>query len=235
MIDYRTSNIADINPEKRIPPKESYFGEFHLHLFNSSILEAISLILAQKYITFAPSIPLVSENIPKLLVSTGLFIPMSVTFEVMFDFMHYWAHRIGHMNGFLYRYLHKQHHRYNYPSSIITFYQNPIDLVYNNYIPFLISLYLTNKMFDISLFQLSLLVIYKTYLEIAGHTGKDIAKVGCFPQMIWLPRLLGMDLYTIDHDHHHSKNNCNYSKRFSLWDKVFNTYYHPSPIEFIEE
>ena len=44
-----------------------------------------------------------------------------------------------------------------------------------------------------------------------------------FPQCIWLPRLFNIELYTEDHDLHHSRNNCNYSKRFSLWDKIFKT------------
>ncbi len=70
-----------------------------------------------------------------------------------------------------------------------------------------------------------MLLISKIYMELCGHSGKDI-KTGSFVQCIWLPRLLNIQLYTVDHDNHHSKNNCNYGKRFSLWDKVFNTYIH---------
>jgi sterol desaturase/sphingolipid hydroxylase (fatty acid hydroxylase superfamily) len=64
---------------------------------------------------------------------------------------------------------------------------------------------------------------YKTYIEIAGHCGKEI-NTPSFPQFIWIPRFFDMELYTANHDLHHSSNNCNYSKRFSLWDKVFGTY-----------
>jgi sterol desaturase/sphingolipid hydroxylase (fatty acid hydroxylase superfamily) len=39
-----------------------------------------------------------------------------------------------------------------------------------------------------------------------------------------LPKWLNIELYCEDHDIHHSVNNCNYSKRFSLWDKVFGTF-----------
>ena len=33
-----------------------------------------------------------------------------------------------------------------------------------------------------------------------------------------------MELYVEDHDLHHLKGNCNFSKRFSLWDRVFGTF-----------
>ncbi len=74
------------------------------------------------------------------------------------------------------------------------------------------------------MFEFYLITVYKIFIEIAGHTGK-ISKPTCsFPQFIWLPKMLNIELYSEDHSLHHSKINCNYSKRFSLWDKIFGTF-----------
>lgn len=62
------------------------------------------------------------------------------------------------------------------------------------------------------------------FIEISGHIGKRMHPTSSFSQFIWLPKFFNIELYTEDHDLHHSHNNCNYSKRFSLWDKVFGTH-----------
>ena len=67
------------------------------------------------------------------------------------------------------------------------------------------------------------LYIVKIYLELCGHSGKDIPKTGSFVQCVWLPRLLGISLYTQDHDAPHRFSNGNFGKRFTLWDRVFGT------------
>jgi len=77
---------------------------------------------------------------------------------------------------------------------------------------------------QISLFQFHLFLVYKTFIEISGHSGKKLYPRGSFPQFIWLPKFFSISLFTEDHHLHHDKSNCNYSKRFSLWDKVFGTY-----------
>jgi sterol desaturase/sphingolipid hydroxylase (fatty acid hydroxylase superfamily) len=70
---------------------------------------------------------------------------------------------------------------------------------------------------------------YKTFIEISGHSGKKLYPNGSFSQFIWLPRFFNISLYTEDHALHHSSNYCNYSKRFSLWDKQFETYNESIP------
>jgi sterol desaturase/sphingolipid hydroxylase (fatty acid hydroxylase superfamily) len=91
-------------------------------------------------------------------------------------------------------------------------------------IPFYLSYYLCSRVFDISPYMISMLYISKIYIELCGHSGKDIRKVGSFVQCIWIPQLFSISLYTIDHDNHHRWNHFNYGKRFSLWDRVFGTY-----------
>jgi sterol desaturase/sphingolipid hydroxylase (fatty acid hydroxylase superfamily) len=58
----------------------------------------------------------------------------------------------------------------------------------------------------ISYKQFNFLLVYKEYIEICG------------------PECLGIQLHTEDHDLHHTSSQCNYGKRFCLWDKVFGTY-----------
>jgi sterol desaturase/sphingolipid hydroxylase (fatty acid hydroxylase superfamily) len=76
----------------------------------------------------------------------------------------------------------------------------------------------------ISLIMLNIILVYKTFIELSGHTGKKLYPSGSFAQFIWLPKMFGIQLYTEDHNLHHSKGNCNYAKRFSLWDRIFGTY-----------
>jgi sterol desaturase/sphingolipid hydroxylase (fatty acid hydroxylase superfamily) len=154
------------------------------------------------------------------------FIPKSFLFEVVFDLFHYTMHRSLHWDV-LYS-LHKQHHRYNHPEPIHTFYQNPIDLILTNSIPTLLTLFLLQRTCGVSFSELeyNILTVYKIYIEIGGHSGKRLYPTSCFAQFVWLPKWLGIELYSEDHDTHHSLHHCNYGKRFSLWDKVFGTFVH---------
>ena len=104
---------------------------------------------------------------------------------------------------------------------ILTFYHNPLDLIITNSIPQIVTLLIFPY---ISHFQFSIILTYKSLIEISGHSSKKLYPSGSFSQFIWLPRLLDISLYTEDHTLHHVLNNYNYSKRFSIWDKIFNTY-----------
>lgn len=168
--------------------------------------------------------PTILATFAAAVLSFACFVVLSFGFEAVFDFFHYWAHRIVHMNSYLYRHYHKQHHQHKNVSTEITFHQHPVDLVITNSIPSILTCILLQQTpYQMSLYTLSKLFTYKTYIEICGHTGKHVA-ASSFPQCIWLPRMFNFELYTEDHDNHHVLNNCNYSKRFSLWDKVFGTY-----------
>jgi len=89
-------------------------------------------------------------------------------------------------------------------------------------IPTVLAIYLTP--YNFSLFEYVMLSVYKQYTELAGHSGKKLSPSSSFPQCVWLPKILNIELYSEDHNMHHNLNNCNYSKRFSLWDKIFGTY-----------
>lgn len=190
-------------------PKETYPYEFHVHLLRTTAVEAITHLFLQEWIVFS-----------KELHSFIYWIPLCFLFEVVFDFFHYIAHRVLH-HPLLYRHFHKTHHRFEHPIAINTFYQDPIDLLLSNSLPTMITLSIIPQ---ISYLEWNIMLIYKNFIEIAGHSGKSSFPVSSFPQFMWLPKILGIELYTEDHDLHHSLNNCNYAKRFSLWDHVFGTY-----------
>ena len=212
-IDYGTKNKPNINIDYENIPKEEYKNEFHLNVLTTTTIEAVTYLFIKSNIIHS----YFSENIYHDII---YFIPYSFIYEVIFDFFHYTTHRLLH-NKHLYKYIHKKHHKFNHPISIITFYQDPLDLMITNSIPTILSILLFGK---ISHFQFNVILIYKNFIEISGHTGKIVYPACSFSQFIWLPKMLHIELYTDDHDLHHSLNNCNYSKRFSLWDKLFGTY-----------
>jgi len=213
IIDTSTNHKLLIHRLTYISEKE--FNEFDLNVITSTIVETITFIIGMSYISKETHI----------LYDLLLFIPVSFIFEIIFDFFHYWSHRIIHSNKYLYYYIHKKHHKYIHPITILTFYQDPIDLTLTNSIPLFLTLFILSYMYlNISMFTFNMIIVYKSYIEISGHSGKQLYPSGSFPQFIWLPKLLNIQLYSETHDYHHTHTNYNYSKRFTLWDKVFNTF-----------
>ena len=210
-IDFGTRNKQNISNEISNIPKEDYKYEFHYHIFTTTAVESLTHIFIKINMTN------VSQQ---LYIELLYFIPVSFVFEIVFDLFHYIGHYLLHHKD-LYKYLHKKHHKFKHPTSIITFYQEPIDLIITNSIPTILTLYIVP---NISYLQFNLIIVYKNFIEISGHVGKKIYPNSCFAQFVWLPKALNIELYTEDHDLHHSLNNCNYAKRFSLWDKLFKTY-----------
>ena len=216
LFEHSLQNVPMINQSKRIIPEESFSKEFDIFVVSSTLLENITTSIVVKS-------QLLNHNNINICNDILLFIPVSFIYEIIFDFFHYWFHRISHSNQFLYTKFHKIHHKHKNPIAIITFYQHPFDLIISNSIPTFISLYLLSFFADISVYQFTLLSIYKVYIEISGHIGKEL-KSSSFSQCVWLPKIFNIELYLKNHDDHHSKNNFNYSKRFSLWDKIFGTF-----------
>ena len=210
-IDHVLTNKPHIN-EDFVEPIEQYYGEFQVNVIVTAFIESITVSVIKQYV------PLTTNIVRDILT----LLPLSFMFEVIFDFFHYWTHRMCHANKYLYAHSHKKHHTHKHVTSILTFYQHPIDIIISNVIPLVCTLYILRR---ITLFQLAIIVIYKTFTEISGHHGKQTHPNACFPQCIWLPKFLQIELYAEDHNFHHTLNNCNYAKRFSLWDKLFGTHH----------
>lgn len=156
----------------------------------------------------------------------GWFVVSSFVFELIFDFWHYWFHRLLHSDRRLYLRIHKTHHQFSAPMAESSFYMSVPDFFFSHQIPLGFSLAVMDLVLGVkfTLFEFVCLNTYLTYQEIGGHLGKRMRPTSSFAQLIWLPRWLGIELYTEDHDRHHQVLKVNYAKRFALWDRVFGTY-----------
>lgn len=214
LIDYVLKNYNYIHQTSRIIPYEKFYHEFDFYVLTTSIYDVLSNFIFKKY--------MIHTN-PSITYDLLIFIPYTFLFEILFDLFHYLGHRISHTK-YIYKHFHKFHHTYPYPITILSFYQHPVDLFLLNTIPMFISLYLLNIILTKpSIYMFKIIITYKTFLEISGHSGKN-SNGSSFIQFFWLPKIFDIELRTKDHDLHHTLNNCNYSKRFSIWDKVFKTY-----------
>lgn len=194
-------------------PKENFCLEHQIHLIVASVIEFITFLLLN------------IQDKHQIIKDLMLFMPVSFVFEVIFDFFHYWIHRILHSNSYFYQILHKTHHTHIEVTPIITFVQNPIDLILSNAVPAYITIEIIKKLgIDIDLFTLMCILTYKSYIEVAGHSDIKAKKTGSFVQCIWLTRYLDITLLSQHHVMHHTHVTKNFSKRFSLWDKVFGTF-----------
>lgn len=187
-------------------PKEQFRHEFDLYAVSASVIKGIT------HWMLTPTVVTTPYWVP-------LFILTSMGFELTFDFCHYWVHKLSHNVPWLYRF-HKIHHKFKHPCALTTFYMHPVDLILSYSLPFLVATTLLN----ICQGEFYLITVYLTYQEIAGHLGKKMYPTSCFAQCIWLPRVLGIELYTEDHALHHAEFKWNYGKRFSLYDRIFKTF-----------
>lgn len=211
-IEYGTMNKPWIQTKIIPKVKEEYPIEFHKEMIITTSVETVTHMYITSWI--------IRCHDTSIIYQIGQFIPLSFLFEIVFDFFHYLSHRTLHHPS-IYKYFHKKHHKFQNPITMTTFYQDPVDLVITNSIPTILS-FMTIPSISYRIFHW--ITIYKNFIEISGHSGKISYPTTSFPQFIWLPKWFGIELYTEDHDLHHSENNCNYSKRFSLWDKLFGTY-----------
>lgn len=192
-------------------PVESYPYQFTVYTATAVVIKSATVLLLPRTDYFNP-----------VKVSCGValyFIPKSFLMELVYDFVHYSLHRMMHL-PLLYSFIHKKHHHYPNPITETSFVMTPLDLVLSYTVP----LYISTKLFPVSALELELFNVYLLYQEIAGHSGKKTSPSSSFAQCVYLPRFLGIQLYAEDHNLHHLKLNCNYSKRFSLWDKLFGTF-----------
>jgi sterol desaturase/sphingolipid hydroxylase (fatty acid hydroxylase superfamily) len=204
--------ILNILSEKReyYTPGERKNNFDIINYYKTILVNTISYYIINKYI----SIP--SSNIIQNII---YFIPKSFIYELVFDLGHYSTHRILHTYPILYRYIHKKHHEDNLINIYTTYNHTTLDYLITNTVPLII----TSCIVPMSQFEQILMKSYKSVTELAGHTGKK-NNSSSFIQCIWLVRLLRIELKNEDHNNHHGSSACNYSKRFSIWDKVFNTY-----------
>ena len=154
-----------------------------------------------------------------ILYEVVTFIPKTFVFELAFDFCFYWQHYLLHHVPVLYKNIHKVHHQHSTNISTASVYVLHVgDLVLST-----ASILVAASVVPLYEYQYFTWAVYRILGEQAGHVAVYNSD-SCFSQCIWLPRLLDIDLNNADHFQHHALNNCNYSKRFSMWDRVFGTF-----------
>ena len=170
------------------------------------------------YLYFGSSsmIQYLTEPYLHLGTSKVAFVIRLFLFEIILDLFHYFFHRLFH--SFKGLGVHKIHHHHSTLKVLNTYYHHPIDLFFLDSVPSIIA----SRIIPFNKSEMNLVLVYKSFVEISGHSGKYIS-ASCFPLCMWLPRILGIELYTHDHDLHHSRGNVNFSKRFKLWDILFKT------------
>lgn len=203
-----------------------------------SILEAIQSLYLTQYLGFITMAQ--PSSWMGFVREYALFVPKSFLFELIFDFCHYWAHRAGHKIKCLYRYVHMDHHNHSHPGPWTTFDQSAMDCLVSNMAPLLaaVALGIIFPPMKLTIWQYHLLLAYKTFAEVAGHSALDThaASFPQFPGVFWQVRLF-TDMCLTSHDHyeHHRIYVGNYSKRFRVWDVLFGTYRQTNKRIFITE
>ena len=121
------------------------------------------------------------------------FIWKSFLYETIFDFMYYWNHRSLHSFPFLYKHIHKTHHYHQKPTIKATFHESLMENILANVLPSALAVFILKYLFHIhvSSIEFCCLSVYKSFVEISGHCGKQLGSSSSFPQLIWLPKLLG--------------------------------------------
>ncbi|EGZ27807.1 hypothetical protein PHYSODRAFT_472110 [Phytophthora sojae] len=212
---------AKIHGPKRVQLTQEQSAAIYRRIFMLAVpTECISFWFAQQ--TIAED----SVDWRSFLTEYAWFVPKSLLFEVLFDLFHYCMHWTCHSSAWLYQHVHKQHHLHLHPCPLSTYEQDGVDLFLTNMLPFFLAWSLS---FPFSAFQLHLLFAYKTYVEVAGHSGLEV-KGFSFPQMPLLNNVTSICLRVHDHDLHHTHPRWNFAKRFSLWDKVFGTFRPGRPL-----
>jgi len=161
--------------------------------------------------------------------AAAAFVAVSFVYEVVFDLGHYWTHRWLHDSPALYRAFHAAHHRHANPTVYDTFDDTIGGNLLTNCLPHVVALgavvWGLRGGLPLPHSCHALLLVYKTFVEVSGHSGKDVGNASSFPQCKALPGRLGIALFTQDHHAHHRNSKTNFSKRFSLWDKCFGTFH----------
>ena len=142
-------------------------------------------------------------------------------FEIAFDGLFYFAHRACHAHPLVYRLVHKLHHRHTHDVSLISALQmGPLDVIATHTLPVLGALWLVPLAPGI---ELSIAKTYLLFQEFYGHAGVE-HRGRNFGPAPGVARALGIELRAEDHQRHHISAHVNFSKRFSLFDRLFGTW-----------
>ncbi|KAI8873112.1 hypothetical protein GQ42DRAFT_142582 [Ramicandelaber brevisporus] len=156
-------------------------------------------------------------------ISTVPF-PSFPTFAIQFlaitvinDTMAYWFHRLEHKWNAFYTRIHSVHHE-NYPLFGFTgLYQHPIEIALTSIISILGPILYSLTIGDLHVVTYVAILASQAFTAVRIHSGYD------FP---WDPlRYVPFLVQPVDHDNHHVVVEANYAGMFTLWDKMWGTYF----------
>ena len=129
----------------------------------------------------------------------------------IFDLEYFLWHSLHHKIRWLYRHVHAVHHQYSSPSSWVTQYLHPWELIsvgiFSTTSPWIIGCHPLTEIF----FQM-----FSIITSVDAHIGYDLS----FMPHTHFPLYGG----TKHHDMHHQKPLTNYAPFYTFWDHVFGTY-----------
>lgn len=149
--------------------------------------------------------------------------------ELFFDLFYYILHYFGHNNYYFWKYVHYIHHEIHFPSHLDVYHMSIVEtavirgvnIAIHGIFAVIIPMVFVDHEYKISSRVMS--QFFVVFAEFAGHSGYNIfAKDVSFSR--WILSQFGLCLNARDHDLHHQKCKWNYSKRLSIWDKLFGTY-----------
>lgn len=142
--------------------RETYPGEFHVYLIQSSVVDGMSHLVTQHF--FIVRELQVNTTIGVLYVILSCFL-----FEIIYEFFHYWTHRFLHQKT-MYAWFHKTHHKFWCPNAIHAFYQHPVDIIVSHSIPNAIAVIMLPNMYYVY-YHCS--TVYKQYVDICVHSNPE--------------------------------------------------------------
>ena len=126
------------------------------------------------------------------------------------DTLFYWLHRLFH-TPFLYKHFHKVHHRYYNPTSLVSYYFHPVDLLVGVSIPTFTGPMLLKS----HIYTLWLWIGVRMLEGVDGHCGYDF----WFMPFRYFPFRPGAGV----HYYHHTHSCGNYGSLFRFWDWLCGT------------
>jgi len=152
-------------------------------------------------------------------------------FDVGLDLGFYTLHRTCHKNKKLYRWIHAEHHtdvakEYGILVAHETYSISTIEAL-SILASYLIGFELIGAVKPYTLFDMACLVSWAHTVELLGHTELTWSPSG-HPMRI-VAETLHLEMKATEHTVHHSKPLTNFSKRLTLFDRLFGTYEPPPP------
>ena len=230
-----------------------------LNCCRTSIVETCGVILSLKVIpgVFAEIVPHSQKVHPLLSIICAKFskpvvhappptfvevlqlLYLCPLFDLGLDLGFYTFHLTSHRNKYLFKMIHADHHTdtakthgrlVSYETYTITWLETAIIFFcYTLGLGFCL-LAQTPTFAPLTVFQLAALITWGHTVELSGHTSSTWTP-SCHPQRV-IFQILKLDLRVQHHTMHHERPLTNFSKRTTLYDRLFGTYKKPNDLAY---